>query len=49
LFAGNAKNRMTITAIAFGLIIVLFGFDSTKQVKTRSQRTGVAEGSEPRT
>jgi len=47
LFPGNAKNPMSITAIVFVLIIVLFGFDSTRQVKARRQGNRLRDAQQP--
>jgi hypothetical protein len=41
------EEAMGITLIVFVLIIVLFGFDSTGQVKIRRQRNRLREASEP--
>jgi len=37
-FLSMMEEAMSTTLIVFVLIIVLFGFDSTRQVKTRRQR-----------
>jgi hypothetical protein len=37
---------MNITLIVFVLIILLFGFNSTRRVKTR-KRIGIGDASEP--
>jgi hypothetical protein len=41
------EEAMSVTPIVFVLIIVLFGFDSTRQGKTRAQRNGLREASQP--
>jgi hypothetical protein len=41
------EKAMGIAPIVFILIILLFGFDSTGQVKTRQQRNRLREASEP--
>jgi hypothetical protein len=38
---------MSMLLILLGLIILLFRFDSTEQVKTRRQRNRIREASEP--
>ena len=42
-FLSMMEEAMSITLIVFVLIIVLFGFDSTRQVKTRRQRNRLGE------
>ena len=46
-FLSMMKEAMSTTLIVFVLIIVLFGFDSTRQVKTRRQRSRLREASQP--
>jgi len=41
------EEAMSVTLIVFVLIIVLFGFDSAKQVKTRRQRNRLREAAQP--
>jgi hypothetical protein len=41
------EEAMNITAIAFDLIILLFGFDSTGHVKTHRQRNRVRDTLQP--
>ena len=40
------EEAMNITLIVFVLVILLFGFDSTRRVKTRKQ-AGIGDASEP--
>jgi hypothetical protein len=44
-FLSLMEEAMSITLIVFVLIIVLFGFDSTRQVKNRRQRNRLREAS----
>jgi hypothetical protein len=46
-FLSMMEEAMSVTPIVFVLIIVLFGFDSTRQVKTRAQRNRASEASQP--
>jgi hypothetical protein len=41
------EEAMSVTPIVFILIIVLFGFDSTRQVKTGAQRNRLREAPQP--
>jgi len=41
------EEAMSVTLIVFVLIIVLFGFDSAKQVKARRQRNRPREAAQP--
>jgi hypothetical protein len=43
------EEAMSITTIVFVLIILLFGFDSTGQVKTYRQRNQPRDASQPLT
>jgi hypothetical protein len=43
------EEAMSMMPILFVLIILLFGFDSTGQVKTRRQRNRLREASQPLT
>jgi hypothetical protein len=45
-FLSMIEEAMSVTPIVFVLIIVLFGFDSTRQVKTRAQRNRLREASQ---